>query len=93
MLHFKNGKTGIVMKPYLIALDHKQPETPLKIDNSTIEGFVISGMKPKRLKTWDMKWHWLIDKEVLEKLRVYWYRGKNTDADYFMKHYPPIHYR
>ena len=30
-----------------------------------------------------MKWHWLIDKEVIEKLIVYWNRGTNNDADYF----------
>ena len=50
------------MRPDLIALDHKQPLAPLKTDNSTTEGFVNSGMKPKRSKIWDMKWHGLRDK-------------------------------
>ena len=45
---FNNGKTAISMQPDLIALDHKQPETPLKTDSYTTEGFVNSGMKPKR---------------------------------------------
>ena len=40
-----------------------------------------------------MKWNWLTDKEVLEKLIVYWDRGKNDGTDYFTKHYPPIHHR
>ena len=31
---FNNGKTAIGMRPYLIALDHKQSATPLKTDNS-----------------------------------------------------------
>ena len=62
------------MRPALITLEHKQPETPLKTDNYTIEGFVNSGMKPKRSKIRDMKWRWLRDKEVLEKLKVYWYK-------------------
>ena len=39
------------MQPDLIELDHKQSETSLKTDNSTTEGFVKSGMKPKRSKT------------------------------------------
>ena len=43
------------------------------------------GIKPKRSKTWDMKWHWLIDKKVLEQLRVYWDIRTNNDADYFTK--------
>ena len=87
-----NRKTAIGMRPALIALDHEQLETPLKTDNSTIEGFVNLGMKPKRSKTWDMKWHWLIEKQVLEQLRVYWYKVTNNDADYFTNHHPPIHH-
>ena len=33
------------MQPALIVLYHKQPVTPLKTDNSDIEGFVNYGMK------------------------------------------------
>ena len=80
------------MKPSLITLDHKKPATPLKTYNSMTEGFVNSGMKPERSKTWDMKWHWLREKGFLEQLRVYWDKGTNNDADYFTKHHPPIHY-
>ena len=56
---FNNSKTAIGIQPALISLDHKQPATPLKTYNSTIEGFVNLGMKQKRSKTLDMKWHWL----------------------------------
>ena len=77
------------MRPDLIALEHKKTATPLKTYNSTKEGFVNLGMKPKCSKRWDMKCHWLRDKEVLEQLRVYWYKGTNNDADYFTKYHPP----
>ena len=50
-------------------------------------------MKLNRSKIWDMKWHWLIDKEMIEKIIVYWGRGRNNDADFFTKHQPPIHHR
>ena len=80
------------MGPALIVLDHKQPAAPLNTENSTTEGFVNLGMKPKHSKTWDMKCYWLIDKEVLEQPRVYWYIGENIDSDYFTKNHPPIHY-
>ena len=56
------------------------------------EGFINSGMKPKRSKTWGIKWHWLIDKEVIEKIRLYWYRGNNKETNYFTKNHPPIHH-
>ena len=59
---FNNVKIDIDMQSSLIALDHKQPETPLKGNNSTTEGFVNLGMKPKRSKAWDMKWYWLRNK-------------------------------
>ena len=89
---FNNRKTAIGMWLALIALDHKHSAIPFKTDNSTTEGFVKSRMKPKHSKTRDMKWHWLIDKEVLEQLRVYWYKGMINDADYFTKHHLPIHH-
>ena len=50
------------------------------------------GMKPKRSKAWDMKWYWLRDKELIDKLRVYWDKGKNNDPDYFTKYHSPIHH-
>ena len=80
------------MWPDLITLEHQQPATPLKLENSTTEGFLKSGMKPRRSKTWDMKWHWLRDKEVLDQLRVYWEKITNNNADYYTKHHPPIHH-
>ena len=81
------------MRPSLIALDHKQPEAPLKTKSSTTEGFVKLGMKPKRSKIWDIIFHWLRDKELLYHLRVYWYKRVNNDADYYTKHHLPIYHR
>ena len=81
------------MRLALITLDHKQPATPLKTDNFTTEGFVTSGMKPKRSKTWYMKCDWLRDNDILEQLIVCWYKGTINDADYFTKHHPSIHHR
>ena len=71
------------MRPDLITLDYKQLATYLKTDNSMIEGFVNLCMNPKRSKTWNMKVHWLRDKEVIEQLRVYWDISTNNDTDYF----------
>ena len=67
---FNNRETAIGIRQALIALDRKQPVILPKKENSTTEGFVTLGMKPKRFKTWDMIWHWLGDKEFIEKLRV-----------------------
>ena len=57
-----------------------------------IDVFENSVMKPKCSKPWDMKYHWLRDKEVFEQLRVYWVIGINNDTDCFTKDHPPIHH-
>ena len=88
--NFNNRKIAIGMQPSLITLDQKQPAITFKTDNSTIEGFVNLGMKPKRSKTWYMKWQWLKDKSVLYQPRVYWGKGMKNEADYFTKHHLPI---
>ena len=49
-------------------------------------------MKPKRSKKLDMKWHWLIYKDLLEQLRVYWDKESKNGTEYFTKHRPPIHH-
>ena len=90
---FNRGKTDIVIQSALITLDHKQPATPLKINNYITDFFVNSGMKQKRSKKWYIKCHWLRDNEVLDQLIVYCDRGTKNDANYFTKHHPPIHHR
>ena len=42
---------------------------------------------------WDMRWNWLRDKETHRKLKYYWAPGKENDADYFTKHFPPNHHQ
>ena len=66
--------------------------TPLKTENSTTEVLVNLGMKLKRSKTWDMKWNWLRDKELLDQLILYLYKGTNNNGDYSKKNHPPIHH-
>ena len=90
---FCNSKDGVAIISSLIGLCNKQPPTPLKTDNSTTDEFFNSSMKPNKSKTWDMNMHWLCDKEVLKQILVYWDRGKNNDADYFTKHFPPSVHR
>ena len=59
------------------------------MDNSVTNGFIHSNIKQKRSKSWDMKYHWLRDKETLRLFRYYWARGDVNEADYFTKHHPP----
>ena len=71
MCNLQQRKIYIIMQLALIVLDLKQPATPLKTDNHMTELFLKLGMKPKRSKTWGMKWYWLRDKEVFDQLILY----------------------
>jgi hypothetical protein len=43
-------------------MGHPQPSTPMKTDNTTALG-VFNNNIIKKLKTMDMKYHWLCDRE------------------------------
>ena len=89
---FHNGQTIIHIRRLLHALDHPQPPTPLKTDNSTSNAFVHKLLRQKRSKSWDMRFHWLRNKEQEKYLRVFWDKGKRNGADCFTKHHPaPYH--
>ena len=89
---FHNGQTIIHIRRLLEALGHSQPPTPLKTDNSTSNAFVNKSLRQKKSKAWDMRFHWLRDKERTQHLRVFWDKGKRNGTDYFTKHHPaPYH--
>ena len=51
-------------------------------------------MKQKMSKSWDMRFNWLRDRSVIQKLfRIYWDKGTNNLADYFTKHHAPAHHK
>ena len=68
---FTNAQLAIPIRYILECLGHPQPPTPIKSDNSTIMRFVNNNIHQKRSKSWDIQYHWLRDKEVQNKIRVY----------------------
>jgi len=42
-------------------MGHKQPATPVQVDNSTAEGIINKRVQPKRTKAMDLCFHWLWD--------------------------------
>ena len=47
----------------------------------------------KKSKAWDMRLHWLRDKEAMTELKVLWSTGKKNNGDYFTKNHSIIHHR
>ena len=74
---------------------HPQPTrgTPMVTDNSTSKDLLTQLIKPKKSKTWDMRYHWLEDRIKMNQLQLIWKPGKCNRADYFTKRHPPAYHK
>ncbi len=90
---FINAKAAIPIRQTLQELGHKQPPTPVQLDNSTALGVVNKKIQPKATKAMDMRYHWLKDRELRQQFRFYWRPGPSNLADYPSKHHPGSHHR
>ena len=48
-------------------MGHKQPATPVQVDDSTAEGIINKRVQPKRTKAMDMHFNWLRDHSINQK--------------------------
>ena len=90
---FINAREAVHMRRILHEMGHPQPRTPIQTDNSTAEGVINSKIRPKRTKSMDMRFEWLLDREQQGQFKIYWKSGKTNLADYFTKHHSPAHHR
>jgi hypothetical protein len=90
---FINAKEAVHMRCILQEMGHSQPPTPIQTDNSTAEGVINSIVRPKRTKSMDMRFEWLLDREQQGQFKIYWRPGKTNLAEYFTNHHPPAHHR
>ena len=54
-----NAHTAVEEQIILEEMGHKQPATPVQVNNSTAEGIINKWIQPKCTKTMDMRFHWL----------------------------------
>lgn len=85
---FTNAQIALPIRHILDCLGHQQPPTPIKSDNCTATGFVNNKIHQRRSKSWDMRFHWLRDKDTQKQIKAYWEKGITNLADYFTKHHP-----
>lgn len=90
---FHNAGMAIPLRHFLDCLNHHQPPTPIKTDNSTATAFVYNNIHQKRSKSWDMQYYWLRDRHTQRKFDIYWEQGIKNDADYFTKHHSTVDHR
>jgi hypothetical protein len=72
-------------------IGHPQPPTSMQTDNTTALG-VVNNNVLKKLKSMDMKYHWLRDRIFCRQFRHYWAPGKENNGDYMTKHHASIHH-
>ena len=90
---FHNTTTAVPIRHILQNIGHPQPPTPVKTDNTTATAFVYNNIHQKRSKSWDMRYHWLRDRQTQQQFNIFWEKGINNEADYFTKHHPTTHHR
>ena len=75
------------MRTTLEELDHPQPPTPLKTDNSTGDGIMNKIIKQRQSQAMGKRFYWLQDRVEQGKFRVFWAPGKYNLADYLTKYH------
>ena len=69
-----------------------QPGTPLRVYNSTVEGFANNSIKQKLYKAIDVRFYWIKDCENQCQFLVYWKPGSTNLGNYHTKYHPPVHH-
>ena len=90
---FHNTQMALPIRIVLQALNHPQPPTPIKTDNSTANGFIHDNIHQKRSKSWDMRYYWLRDRMTQQRFLFFGDKGSNNEADYFTKYFPASYHR
>jgi hypothetical protein len=85
---YMNAKEAVPMRITLEELDHPQPATPIRTDNSTADGITNKTVKQKQSKSMDMQFYWLQDQVEQGQFRIFWAPGKINLADYQSKVQP-----
>ena len=90
---FFSTQTALEIVHILHALGHPQFDILVKTDNETAAVFENDTLKQKRSKSWDVRFHWLLEQQKKKQFNIYWDKGSNNLADYHTKHHPPHHHR
>jgi len=88
-----NAREAIYIRQILEEMGHKQPPTPMQVDNSTAVGIVNNKILPKATKAMDMRFHWLRCRQTKKMFRFFWRPGPTNKGDYPSKHHAGLHHK
>ena len=91
---YMNTQESLPIKNTLIKLVHIQPPdvTPVRTGNSTADGITNRTVKPKKSKSMDMGFWWLVDRVQQNQSRIFWAPVNVNLSDYFSKKKRAFHY-
>jgi hypothetical protein len=89
---FVNGQDAVPLQTTLEELNHPQPPTLIKTDNSTASGIANNTLKQRKSRAMDMRFYWIRDCVKQNQFIIYWRPGTENLGDYFTKHYPASHH-
>jgi len=89
---FECARTMVPLRQALIEMGWPQSPSPIQTDNSTADGVVNNTIVTKRLKSMDLRFHWLRCREAQGQFRFFWAPGTDNWGDYYTKHFAPIHH-
>ena len=90
---FHNAKVAITLRYIINQMGHLEPATPLKTDNATANSFVYDNITQKKLKSWDMWFYWLQNKNQNHNFDIYWDSGLIKLSSYYTKHHTSQHHK
>jgi hypothetical protein len=80
------------LRQTLIEMGWPQPPTPVQTDNTTTVGVVNKTLVSNKLKSMDLRYHWLRCRAAQKHIHFYWDKGSHNWGDYRTKHHPPIYH-
>ena len=85
---FITAKKVLPICQTLIEMGWPQPRTPIQTDNTTVVGVVNKTLVSNKLKSMDLRYHWLRYQAAQDQLHFYWDKGLSNWGDYSTKHHP-----
>ena len=85
---FLGGQQAAWMRLIASELGYPQGATPLLCDNSTAVGISTRTTKTSKMKSIDMRFHWIRDRVGQGQFTVQWIPGGSNVADFFTKALP-----
>ena len=79
---FLNAKLAKILRLTLEELGHRQPPTPIHIDNSTTVGIVNNTVKRTQSRSMEMRYFWLLDGATQALFDFQYHPGFENLADY-----------